>query len=114
MTERQLRSGEQPSVGCTWGSNNIPTEGSAKWIAVAIAARPSASACSSHSNQEKERSGGKARVGDPDAERARARLVIEIAALDRAHGAGELGPKAYARIRAALIDALARVMAQSA
>jgi hypothetical protein len=111
VTERQLRSGEQPIARVHVGLNNIPTEGPAKWIAVAIAAATIGLGLFVALRQEN--GAGKAVYQDPDAERARARLVVEIAALDRAHGAGELGPKAYARIREALIDALARVMAQS-
>ena len=38
-------------------------------------------------------------------------VLGEIVALERAHQNGEVGPKTYARVRPALIDALARIVA---
>ena len=38
ITERQLRNGEQPFSRLRIALDNIPTEGSAKWVATAIAA----------------------------------------------------------------------------
>jgi hypothetical protein len=42
---------------------------------------------------------------------AREALLKEIVALERAHAAGEIGPKTYARLRAAMLDSLARIVA---
>jgi hypothetical protein len=99
---------------------NIPTEGSAKWVAVSISALTIALGIYLAVNEEQERrtqlakgKKGKSRE-DQDAERARHRLVTEIASLDKARAADEIGPKAYARIREALLDALARLMTSSA
>src|SRR5262249_27437358 len=39
-------------------------------------------------------------------------LLRESGALERAHRSGEVGPKTYARVRAGLLDALARVAAR--
>lgn len=43
---------------------------------------------------------------------ARDTLLDELAALERARGAGDVGPKSYERLRSALLDALARVLAR--
>jgi hypothetical protein len=43
---------------------------------------------------------------------ARATLLEELATLERARREGEVGPKSYARLRAALLDAFARIMLQ--
>jgi hypothetical protein len=110
LTERQLRAGEQPSSELRMTLDNIPTEGSAKWIATAIAAATVLLGLFIAFDQEKAKAGSMRRVGNQDAERARTRLVAEIAELDKARAAGEVGPKAYDRIRAALIDAIAHLM----
>jgi hypothetical protein len=41
---------------------------------------------------------------------AREALLSEIVALERAHKSGEIGPRTYARLRAALLDSLARIV----
>jgi hypothetical protein len=92
--------------------DNIPTEGSAKWITVGITAATLAFGVYTALEQEKAKR-ATSRVGERETERARARLVTEIAALDAASKAGEIGPQAHTRIRQALIDSLARVMAQT-
>jgi hypothetical protein len=43
---------------------------------------------------------------------ARDALLEELATLERAKDSGEVGPKSYERLRAALVDALARVLAK--
>jgi hypothetical protein len=110
LTERQARAGDAPLSRVSVTLDNIPTEGSAKWITVAITAATLAFGVYVAREQEKIKVAG-SRAGDRDTERARARLVAEIAALDTAAQAGEIGPQAHARIRQALIDSLARVMA---
>jgi hypothetical protein len=42
---------------------------------------------------------------------AREALLEDLAGLERAHAAGEVGPRTYERARRELIDALARVLA---
>jgi hypothetical protein len=111
LTERQARSGEAPVSDVRIALENIPTEGPAKWIATVIAASTVAFGLYLALEQEKKKSAGKKALADQDAERARSRLVTEIAELDKARASGEVGPKAYDRIRGALVDALARLMA---
>jgi hypothetical protein len=110
LTERQARPGDLPLTRLSITLDNIPTEGSAKWVTVAITFATLAFGVYVAREQEKTK-GATAHVGEKDTERARARLVAEIAALDTAAKAGEIGPQAHARIRQALIDSLARVMA---
>jgi hypothetical protein len=112
LTERQARPGEAPLNRVTVTLDNIPTEGSAKWITVGITAATLAFGVYTALEQEKAKR-ATSRVGERETERARARLVTEIAALDAASKAGEIGPQAHTRIRQALIDSLARVMAQT-
>ena len=109
LTERQARPGDPSLARLAITLENIPTEGSARWVTIAITAATLAFGI--YVAREQEKTKGAARGGDRDSERARARLVAEIAALDTAAKAGELGPQAHARIRQALIDSLARVMA---
>lgn len=45
-----------------------------------------------------------------DLKEAREALLGEIVALERAWKSGEIGPKTYARVRASLVDALARIV----
>jgi hypothetical protein len=117
VTEHQLRQGEQPLTRLHITLDNIPTEGPARWITVVISLFTMAIGLYVAFDQEKRKTHqGKlaAKSKQPrqnqEAERARARLVAEIAALDKAYAAGEVGPKAYARIREALIDSLARII----
>jgi hypothetical protein len=110
LTERQARPGDLPLTRISITLDNIPTEGSAKWVTVAITAAMLAFGVYVAREQEKTK-GATSRAGEKDTERARARLLAEIAALDTAAKAGEIGPQAHARIRQALIDSLARVMA---
>ncbi len=113
VTERQMRPGEQPIAELHMALENIPTEGPAKWITVAIAAATMALGLFVSLEQAKAKSKTTMPLREEEADQARTRLVAEIAALDRAHEAGEIGPKAYGRIRDVLIDALARIMVTS-
>jgi hypothetical protein len=107
VTERRVRNGEAALARVHIGLDNIPTEGSAKWIASGIAAATIALGIYLATQQ----TGSKKKERDPhESERARSRLVAEIAALERARQSGDVGPSAYARIHAALIDALARIL----
>jgi hypothetical protein len=112
LTERQARPGDSPQSRVAITLDNIPTEGSARWYTVAITFATLACGVYVALDQEKSKQGAQ-KAGERDTERARARLVAEIAALDAASRAGEIGPQAHTRIRQALIDSLARVMAAS-
>jgi hypothetical protein len=112
LTERQSRAGESPMNHVAVTLDNIPTDGSSRWVTVALTVATVGFGVFFALEQEKEKSKrGQTTAGERDTERARARLVAEIAALDAASSAGEIGPQAHARIRQALIDSLARIMA---
>ncbi len=53
------------------------------------------------------------RPAEVDVERARARLLEEIATLERALGVGFIGPQTHETARRALVEALARLEAPS-
>jgi hypothetical protein len=107
VTERTVRAGEPGLNRLHVTLDNIPIEGSSKWIATALAAATVALGIYLATQQART---GQKLIDAHDSERARTRLVAEIAALDRARRAGEVGPSAYARIHAALIDSLARLL----
>jgi hypothetical protein len=112
LTERQARPGELPLNRVSITLDNIPTEGSARWITVAITAATIGAGIYFALEQEKKKGARDQQLaGHRETEQARARLVAEIAALDAASSAGEIGPQAYARIRQALIDSLAHILA---
>jgi hypothetical protein len=111
LTERQIRAGESPPSQLRVTLDNIPTEGSAKWVTTGLATATVLLGIVLALEQTKSKPKGQKQLADEDAERARSRLVTEIAQLDKARAAGDVGPKAYDRIRSVLIDALARLMA---
>jgi hypothetical protein len=105
-TEKAARSpGEVSNLEITF--SGLPTHGMGRWIAVALAVLAFAAGAFYFI----ETSGG---LPDEDARRdlneAREALLDEIVALERAHKAGEIGPKTYARVRASLLDALAHIV----
>jgi hypothetical protein len=85
----------------------LPTRGPGRWIAVVLAVVAFLAGVAYFAQS------GDAAL-DEDARRdlieAREALLGEIVALERAHKSGEVGPKTYARVRASLLDALARIM----
>ncbi|HMI83152.1 MAG TPA: hypothetical protein VK550_03610, partial [Polyangiaceae bacterium] len=74
LTERQARPGDLPLTHLAITLDNIPTEGSAKWMTVAISAATLAFGIYLASEQEKAKSAA-SQLGGKDTERARARLV---------------------------------------
>jgi hypothetical protein len=86
----------------------LPTRGSAPWVAVLIAGFAAFSGLysarnSQEINQKKRRLKG-------DLKRARSVILDELAALEAAHGRGDVGPKSYQQTRKALLSALARII----
>ncbi len=88
--------------------SGLPTPSPARWVAVALAVLALLSGIFYFTQ------GG---ALDDDARQdmleAREALLTELVALERAHKDGTLGPKTYARVRAALLDALARIVTMS-
>lgn len=88
----------------------LPTRGPARWIAIALAALAVVGGFAYVHNRGNE-------SGPDDETRrdlidARDALLREIVELTRRHRAGEIGPKTYARVRGALLEALDRLVTQ--
>ena len=107
VTERQSSRADGGVREVVIALAGLPTPGPGRWISVALgllalvvggvfAFRRDGSLAS-----EEERA---------DLREARDALLDEVVALERARAAGEVGPKTYPRLRAALLDALARVV----
>lgn len=109
VTERQLRPGEAAVDRMSLTLRNLPGPGPGRWWAAAMAALAAAAGVLAVARAR--RTGPDAAAVREDAERARDRLVAELATLERLRASGEVGPKSYERIRAALLDALARALA---
>lgn len=105
-TEKQFarRDGKQ-SLSITL--TGLPTTGPGRWVAALLAAI-ALIAGGGYALQKRDDEGM-----DIEARRdladAREALLGEIVALEKAHKAGEIGPKSYAHLRASLFDALARI-----
>ncbi len=90
--------------------NGLPTPGPGRWIAVGLATIAVAAGLWTTFKRNDD--------DDPEArkdlEEARETLLAELVSLERMRKSGEIGPKTYARVRASLLDALARVVDQLA
>jgi hypothetical protein len=108
VTERQVARAEGGLKELAITVKGLPTPGPGRWVAVGLAA----AAVLAAGAYLAQRRGDEALPEDArvDLEEARDALLDEIVALERAHRSGEVGPKAYARIRAALADALWRIV----
>ena len=95
---------EQASILLT----GIPTPGAGRWYAVILSLAAAAAGLVVAAT-------GRGRAKGDSGERelvqvAKRSLLDELVELERAHKAGEVGPKSYARARAQLIDQLARLV----
>jgi hypothetical protein len=98
--------GEASSIDITL--TGLPTHGPGRWIAVVLAALALAGGIAHFAQGQ---AGKVDAEGRRDLADAREALLGEIVALERAHKTGEVGPKTYERVRASLLDALARIVA---
>lgn len=91
--------------------SGLPTPSPWRWVALSLAGIVVVGALGVVFQRRKE---GPAELDD-DARRdlleARDALLDEFVALERAHKRGDIGPKTYVRVREALLDALARLVA---
>ena len=108
VTEQQVARATGGLTALDVTLSGLPTLGPGRWIAVALAILALGSGIIYFA-----RSAGGPLDTDAQQDLAEAReaLLGEIVALERAHQNGEVGPKTYARVRPALIDALARIVA---
>jgi hypothetical protein len=108
VTEWQMKRAEDGLANLEITLTGLPTQGWGRVIAVVLAIL--ALILGIMHVAEKSDAGAL----DPDARddliEAREALLAEIVALERAHKTGEVGPKTYARLRTALLDALSRIV----
>jgi hypothetical protein len=109
VTDRQVSRTEGGLRTLDITLTGLPTQGPARWIAVALAVL-SVIGAAAYAFQRRDM-----RELAPDARDdlldAREALLREIVELERLHRRGDIGPKTYARIRGALLDSLARIVA---
>jgi hypothetical protein len=101
ITEKQLRKEEPALSSVSIVIRGLPTEGPAKIIATLLAAGGLILGLVLGSQKPTRR--------DPKAERAR--ILTDLEELERAHLAGDVGPKTYEKARRELLDALTRTFA---
>ena len=114
VAERRLGEGDALVERLRITLSHIPGPGEGRFVALAMTASIMLTGpYLGHRRRLDRLRGGHGAASDPqnDSSRARSRLVQEIAALDGAHRAGILGPKAHARMRETLLDALGRLLA---
>jgi hypothetical protein len=104
LTERRLRPDDAPLSVLSVGLHDLPSQGPGRLVATALAV------CGVGVGLVfSARKGQLPRVvGGPKA--ARNALLEELAELERARVAGDVGPRSYERARRELLDALARTL----
>jgi hypothetical protein len=110
VTERQVSRSESGQQTVEITLTGLPVQGPGRWIAVLLAVIAGVSGIVYVVRHRDE-----GEVDDDtrnDLIEAREALLAEMVALERAHAKGDIGPKSYARVRASLLDALARIVAQ--
>jgi len=107
VTERRLKPDDARLDSLSIGIHDLPTPGPGRLFASLLAA---CGVCVGFvlSASKRVRSGG-----GESPEAARDALLEDLADLERAHAAGDVGPRTYERARRELIDALARALAVS-
>jgi hypothetical protein len=103
VTERRSRPDEGRLASVTVGIHDIPVAGEGRTIATVLAAGGVALGLALATSRRKRR-------GSPAPSGAREELLQELAELEQAHAAGDVGPHTYERTRRELIDSLARLL----
>ncbi len=88
--------------------SGLPTPGAGRWIAVLLAVGALTAGIGYFAQRRED--GTLDEDERADLLEAKEALLAEIVTLERAHRSGEIGPKTYARLRGALLDALARIV----
>jgi hypothetical protein len=110
VTERAATQGDRgiPTLSVTM--RGLPTKSPARWVTLLVGAGMVAFGLSALLGRRK------AKEIPEDAREdlleAREALLLEIVALERARRRGDVGPKSYERVRAAMLDALANVVSE--
>lgn len=101
VTEKQLRREDKAVASLTIVIKNLPTEGSAKIFATLFSAVGLVLGLVLGTKKPPPR----------DRKNERSRLLADLEDLERAHLAGDVGPKTYERARREIVDAIARTFA---
>lgn len=105
VMERQMRREDPPLTKLHVELRDLPTAGPGRIIATVLAGFGVLAGVGYAFSSRK-------RASPPsDATELRARLLADLEELERAHSAGDIGPKTYERARRELIDAIARSLA---
>lgn len=100
ITELQLKREDKALKTVTVGVRGLPTSGPGKIIATLLAAGGLAYGVVLGAKKPAQR----------DRKNERERLLAELEELERAHAAGDVGPKTYERARRELVDEIARTL----
>ncbi len=111
VTERASPQGDKGLSALSVTLRGLPTKGPGRWVALGIASTMVGLAAFGLWSR-----GGRrvalAEDAREDLAQARDALLDELVALERARLRGQVGPKTYERVRAAMLDALANVVAE--
>ena len=110
VTMRQAMQGERGITALDITITGLPLKGPARWFALFFALSAAGIAAAYTIRQRAE--GTVPEEAKDDLLEAREALLGEFVELEKAHRKGDIGPKTYARLKAALLDALARIEAR--
>ncbi len=89
----------------------LPTRGIFPWVAASLAGAAAVGAVG-YAWSRRNKPAALTNESREDLLEAKEAMLEEIVALERAHARGEVGPRAYERVRRAMLDALARIVDQ--
>jgi hypothetical protein len=98
ITEKQILRTDKPLTAVSVVIKGLPTEGPGKFIATFVAAGGLLAGLVLSNKKPPKK----------DRKNERGRLLLELEDLERAHLAGDVGPKTYERARREILDAIAR------
>ncbi len=107
VTERRLRPDEGRLATISVGIHDLPTAGPGRFVASVLATCGVFAGLAFAASRRRRRPLGGASEGGREA------LLAELAELEQARAAGEVGPKTYERARREIIDSLARSLLAS-
>ena len=110
VTMRQATQGERGISALDITITGLPVPGNTRWFALLFALTAAGLAAAYTIRQRAE--GTVPDEAKDDLLEAREALLGEFVALEKAHRKGDIGPKTYGRLKAALLDALARIEAR--